>query len=311
MKEYKCKRCGYDTYKISNLKQHLSRGFQCAPLLADIDPLALLDDLKKDFTPGCRKCTRCSRVLASKQSLDRHMLVCKTDNIIPQQLQDLRTELSALKQVHEHDTAPEASTNNVKVLKKAHGSEHMTARQRVRSLLPCNGIPQVTSLSAWPSEYLAANGVYVLCLGHDPALDMLVFEFGQGVVVDRVKVHMRDVPALKKVLTMSVGNVNARPVENTIKTVVKSHMVDYCMNNKNNIEVFACHEAEAAGLLQSIVDACKLQHNDIIQRVDFHNETPSNETEKTDERHVDVLLAQLEIEKLRLQITLLQLQKSN
>ena len=112
MVEHKCKRCGYTCDRISNLKQHLSRFSVCEPILTDTSCIVLLQEVTK--VPTVHKCVKCNRILASKQSLQRHIATCTDASAqIGAQFASLHTEMAELRlQVHQQVTQ-QVATNNI------------------------------------------------------------------------------------------------------------------------------------------------------------------------------------------------------
>jgi phage FluMu protein Com len=92
MPTYVCRRCGYSTQLLSNLRQHCSRLKPCKPVLANIpvDIDAFIADARPVTTHKCASCNKC---FASASSLCHHTHRCprrhevnegQTVNIAPQ-----------------------------------------------------------------------------------------------------------------------------------------------------------------------------------------------------------------------------------
>lgn len=104
-KEYTCKRCGYATCRKHNLQIHLQpKKFVCQPLLEDIDPKVLIDELTQTATniDGAFSCTFCSRRFNARSNLSTHSKRCRQRVIeqtdidrINDQVNELSTKLAA------------------------------------------------------------------------------------------------------------------------------------------------------------------------------------------------------------------------
>ena len=73
---YTCGRCGYETNKMSNLKQHLQIDKVCKPHVRDVSREELIDNLSVKASDNL-VCEGCERVFANKFCLQRHVMICK------------------------------------------------------------------------------------------------------------------------------------------------------------------------------------------------------------------------------------------
>lgn len=84
--KYNCKRCGYETDKISHFKRHLTKTILCPCIFDDISREILLDNLtnKNDY----KKCEHCNKQLKNDKSLQAHFKNCK---ILPQNITNINS----------------------------------------------------------------------------------------------------------------------------------------------------------------------------------------------------------------------------
>ena len=79
-----CKRCGYQTNRKDYLKRHLSRKFECKPLLSNISVVCLLNELNPKNKFKCRYCEKTYSFISGRS---RHEQTCtytvKTSEQIP------------------------------------------------------------------------------------------------------------------------------------------------------------------------------------------------------------------------------------
>ena len=77
---YNCERCGYSTKSPQNLKLHFKRKNICSPILSDLDPSTLHDELfgnQLASTKKTYKCEYCEKSYASVESRCNHKKICK------------------------------------------------------------------------------------------------------------------------------------------------------------------------------------------------------------------------------------------
>jgi hypothetical protein len=68
-----CKRCGYQTNRKDYLKRHLSRKFECKPLLSNISVACLLNELNPENKFKCRYCEKTYTFISGRS---RHEQTC-------------------------------------------------------------------------------------------------------------------------------------------------------------------------------------------------------------------------------------------
>jgi len=77
---FECPRCGYNTNIITNFIKHLSKKIICNPLNPDIS----IDDIKNELINkklNSFECEGCHKKYSSKDSLRKHIRICKVLNI--------------------------------------------------------------------------------------------------------------------------------------------------------------------------------------------------------------------------------------
>ena len=78
--KHNCKRCGYGTDRISNLKDHLNRKKPCKrkePESTPEEPPQNVHNVHNIHDFSQNECAYCKKKLSRIDSLKRHMLVCK------------------------------------------------------------------------------------------------------------------------------------------------------------------------------------------------------------------------------------------
>lgn len=97
---YECRRCGYNTRLKGNLQNHLNRKRPCKPVLSDIEPSRLLQDLELQPRANHQKpstgdwvCQYCKKPFAHTSSLSRHKLQCNKDV----EIQGLKDQILTMK----------------------------------------------------------------------------------------------------------------------------------------------------------------------------------------------------------------------
>lgn len=117
MSNYKCLRCGYESDRLSNFKNHLNRKFVCKPLLRDINiqeikKFYVIEEDTKDLILSSkipnvsskiypknednRICEYCKKVYSSYKNKWRHQKKCKVKNTIVDQNNLLKKQNSEL-----------------------------------------------------------------------------------------------------------------------------------------------------------------------------------------------------------------------
>lgn len=76
---YDCKRCGFSTKSSQNLKLHFKRKTMCAPILSNVEPSSLCDELFGGQPISEKKymCEYCKKSYASVESRCNHKKICK------------------------------------------------------------------------------------------------------------------------------------------------------------------------------------------------------------------------------------------
>lgn len=95
---YSCKRCGYETNYKHVLVNHLQRKNTCGPILADIDTLLLISELKTIPTTSIQ-CRYCSRSFNDRSNKFKHERICVNKQGVPSSnvLHKLFDEINSLK----------------------------------------------------------------------------------------------------------------------------------------------------------------------------------------------------------------------
>lgn len=140
MSYYKCHRCGYESTRLSNFKNHLNRKFICKPKLRDIE----IVEIKKIYGIECtsndlkissiipmtssniypknednRICEYCKKVYSSYKNKWRHQKKCKIKNTILDQNNTLKKQNADLmeqvdKLIHKVSLLEKNQANNFK-----------------------------------------------------------------------------------------------------------------------------------------------------------------------------------------------------
>lgn len=95
MPEHVCPRCGYETNKRSNLKNHIFRKNQCDPNIDEIS----IDDLRKDFyvkTDTKRYSCKCGKQYSSLGGYLYHKNICEQNNIDTKKSDDHSSTIDTL-----------------------------------------------------------------------------------------------------------------------------------------------------------------------------------------------------------------------
>lgn len=107
---YKCQRCGFETDRSNNLKQHLARKILCPPTCSDISVETILDfyfnDDNKNFI------CECGKKYSYQSGLGVHRKKCtfKKEDVLTDRIKFLEDEVNRLKL--EKTTAQQFITNN-------------------------------------------------------------------------------------------------------------------------------------------------------------------------------------------------------
>lgn len=99
MPHYVCKRCGYDTDHLTNLKTHLRKNKVCVPLYTDVDRASLLAELTTKLGKTGSTLSVSDEVVSYEDIKDPQMFVAT----LQAELNKLKRENLALKKVHYND----------------------------------------------------------------------------------------------------------------------------------------------------------------------------------------------------------------
>lgn len=98
---YKCKRCGYITEKLANLKHHYNRKQTCKDSLKCGKTY---QDLLSEMERGCLFNCPCGQFFESKQGLNQHKSFCQESEDLQKQVENLLEENKQLKEQLKYST---------------------------------------------------------------------------------------------------------------------------------------------------------------------------------------------------------------
>ena len=215
-----------------------------------------------------------------------------------------------------------------------------------RSIVPCTYLEEeidVADISV-PSLVIAPNCLYAIRIGYYRASKKTILKFGMtDDINERMKAHRKTFKHMKGVFIISLGEYATKPAEDTIKyfSKVRSRMVEVSVGDTNQRECFACDSVDVDTVIESVMDEIKRHHGPKIMAVCYKgkNETYVQggvvskcsgstleiekektkqsmslvqvEQEKTKQAKANTIacveLAKIELEKMRIQLQIAQL----